>query len=382
LTYVRVAALLPALAVAGAAWAGDGPPYTLQKVADLPRSADLVVPALNDSGVVAYGAGNQLYVGAAGAVRQFPAGGLSSPLPVAINRAGQVAFEAFDDSAAGPGTHVILSGVYRANPDGSVTTIAPSPVDSAFAHGAIGITDAGAVGFTTVPSGFGSPGGDQLATISTGDGDTPPVVRYSVETYTNSPRIGPAMLSHDGHVAHVLWERDATTLLLDNRPVLTPSTSFFDPEFNGSGTLALANFDVAGGGRIALAADWGSIGTSIYTSDNGAIRRVAGAGLGDAVPVVALNDSGAVAAAYPDRISVFRDGREDVVVRVGEPFDGSTVARLSFGFGPEGFNDADQVAFSAALADGRDVVVVGSVPEPGAAALVVAAAGLLLRRRH
>ena len=63
------------------------------------------------------------------------------------------------------------------------------------------------------------------------------------------------------------------------------------------------------------------------------------------------------------------------------PFDGSTITALSFS--PEGFNNTNDVAFLAQLADGRLVNVISELPEPGAAGVMLAAgAGLLARRRR
>jgi hypothetical protein len=101
------------------------------------------------------------------------------------------------------------------------------------------------------------------------------------------------------------------------------------------------------------------------------------------VGIPAVNDLGTVAGLVTGggstRLSIFQNGGEDTLISVGSPFDGSTVTGLSFS--PEGFNNANQLAFLAMLADGRTVSVIAGLPEPGAASLVLGCAGLLLRRR-
>ena len=68
------------------------------------------------------------------------------------------------------------------------------------------------------------------------------------------------------------------------------------------------------------------------------------------------------------------------VIGVGDSLLGSRVTALSYS--REGFNDAGQLAFWAALADGRRVIVLATpVPEPTAAGLLVLALVLLSRTR-
>ena len=76
---------------------------------------------------------------------------------------------------------------------------------------------------------------------------------------------------------------------------------------------------------------------------------------------------------------LFEGGVEDTIAWVGKPFDGSTVTSLAFS--SEGFNNFNQVAFLAGLADGRSVEVVSQLPEPGAASLLVTCGALLMRLR-
>jgi len=76
---------------------------------------------------------------------------------------------------------------------------------------------------------------------------------------------------------------------------------------------------------------------------------------------------------------LFEGGIEDTIALVGMPFEGSTVTSLAFS--SEGFNNFNQVAFLAGLADGRSVEVVSQLPEPGAASLLVTCGALLMRLR-
>jgi hypothetical protein len=53
------------------------------------------------------------------------------------------------------------------------------------------------------------------------------------------------------------------------------------------------------------------------------------------------------------------------------------------GFGTQGLNDAGQLAFYFALADGRSGIAVASpIPEPSSALLLAAVGGTLLLRRR
>ena len=69
------------------------------------------------------------------------------------------------------------------------------------------------------------------------------------------------------------------------------------------------------------------------------------------------------------------------VNRLGKVDDGSTVTDLDFV--NQGFNDANQIAFLATLADGRGGIYVASpVPEPGVGSLTSSALAMLVRRRR
>lgn len=78
------------------------------------------------------------------------------------------------------------------------------------------------------------------------------------------------------------------------------------------------------------------------------------------------------------------------VARVGQPLAGSTISRLQLANNPvdyaiehNGFNDLNQVAYLAYLADGRQAVVLWSLPEPGSLGILLAlASGIIGRPRH
>ena len=188
-------------------------------------------------------------------------------------------------------------------------------------------------------------------------------------------------MSNDGHVAAAAWGRGGQGLYYDDKTVFAPASLFFDPEFDASSTFLLKSFDVGGGGRVVFAANWADIGTGIYIWDDGVVWRLPGSRIGDGIPVLSIDDNGVVAAGYHDRISVFHDGREDTVIQIGSPYDGSTVTGL--GFSQDGFNDVEQVAFFASLADGLGTSSsLVTLPEPGAPLLLVAAATALMRRQR
>jgi hypothetical protein len=93
--------------------------------------------------------------------------------------------------------------------------------------------------------------------------------------------------------------------------------------------------------------------------------------------VPAINDLGVIAGLVtgvgPDRLAIFENGVEGTLISVGSPFDGSTVRGMAFS--PEGFNNLNQIAFLAELSDGRSVVVLATVPEPGSLTMLLVIGG-------
>ena len=138
---------------------------------------------------------------------------------------------------------------------------------------------------------------------------------------------------------------------------------------------------------MVFSADWGgSLTNGIYVWDNGAISKVTGTNTLGLNAVPAINDLGAVAAlidSTQDHLSIFKGGAQGTVVSVGDAFDGSTITGLKFL--AEGFNDLEQFAFNATLADGRSVNVLASpvpAPEPGSFGVLMVVGGAALARRR
>ena len=161
------------------------------------------------------------------------------------------------------------------------------------------------------------------------------------------------------------------------------SPTFVDPDFGIPGTFSVLDTEVGDADRVVFAANWNTLTTGFYVWNNGVITKVPGTdGL---LGTPAINDNGVVAGLVtgggPTRLSIFEGGTENTVISVGDPLYGSTVTGLNFS--AEGFNNLNQLAFQATLADGRTVNVLSALPEPGGAAmLLLAGSGLLARRRR
>ena len=354
-------------------------PYRFDKVAQHgPGFSGLGLPALNDSGVAAYAETRPdgsagVFFGNHFGVQQVPTipGGLQSG--VDINNAGQVAFAR--TQAPPPGQAFGDEVVYRADPTGIVRIgSAFGVIEEDISAGPV-VNNAGVVGFSTA------------ATIQSralrGDGSGPPqIVGSSAGTIAGSG------INNAGNLVYASISTGGTFVMYNARTVVAAanfgqSTSFTDPDTGVTGPFtAIRSFDVGDNDRVAFGARWNNLGDAIYLWENGALSRVAGTTGLTGVP--AINDLGVVAGLVsgtgPTRLSIFEAGVEGTLISVGTPFDGSTVTGLNFS--PEGFNNLNQVAFQAFLADGRTVNVIGQLPEPGApATFLLAGTGFFARRR-
>ena len=341
-------------------------PYRFDKIAEQgPGFSGLGLPALNDNGVAAFveyradgSAG--VYFGNHFLVQRAPVTNVG-PNVVDINNAGQIAY-------------TDARQVYRADPAG-VTTIglATNPVES-YDEGPV-INNAGQVAYST--------SGAIVNNLYRGDGTAPQTITHSTTGSIAQPRMNNA-----GKTAAISRNIAGTFLIYDGQGILDNrgfgSRQFTDPDFGTSGIFTSFNaVDVGDNDRVVFAARWSNLTDAFYLWENGTISKVAGTNGLTGVP--AINDLGVVAGLVsgngPERIAIFEGGVEGTIISVGWAFDGSTITGLALS--PEGFNNLNQVAFLATLADGRTVNVISQLPEPGAAgALVFAAAGLLARRRR
>jgi hypothetical protein len=373
--FVLASVVWPAVATAGS-YRFDA----LGQFSGAPRLGS--VPAVNDNGTVAFvlpgtDGGFTLHTGVPGDVRAVPTPGVTTNFGgVSINNHGRIAFVAYADTAP---TYFFS--------DLSVHTVDP-----------------GSPAQMVIPRG-GTYGGEFQ--INTGIGDDGKVV---ASTYAlNAPP--DRLVLWDGTAATVVYQTlnflydvrmstDGAYGVYENgfevgpfqrwvtsRGAVDSSWSYTRP-----GTNDRVPFRNIGGGDVA-ANGWSVFSasstdpaepSSLFLWRGGSIQPVGSESLAGAP---AINDSGVVAvlttgsAAAPTRLVVLKDGVVTPVIAVGEELFGSTVSEIQFE--PKGFNNAEQFAFLARLADGRNVVALASpVPEPGAACVLFVFAGSLLPRRR
>lgn len=346
--------------------AGAPVPYRLDVVAETAGGAftRFAVPSINDLGVVAFhgndAAGNGgVFYGVPGAVQQLPTPGLTvtplfggfgfGPL-VGVNNAGRLAFTALPPN---PNQFDGIDGVYTAVPLGPITTVIARTANGDITGGPA-INSSGVV----VVAHFGTPDA-----VLVGDGSAPPVEKTRTSASFGAPHI-----NDSGQVAVTTRPPGGPTLFFDDRIIIT-----------GDSPYSVYEADVANDGRVLFSAN-----SQLFIWDEGAIHPVAGSG-DNGLAMPAFNDLGGVAALSeaglqrPERLSVFMDGGEGVVLAVGDPLLGSTVSDLAFV--GEGFNDAGQLAVLALLQDGRQAVVRASpIPEPTGLGLATMTVGGVLMR--
>jgi hypothetical protein len=245
-----------------------------------------------------------------------------------------------------------------------------------------GISDAGKV-FATILA-LNAPVDFAL----TGDGTT------TTELYWTFGRVGPPRMSSSGDYAFQDMGGGGGGLpstpqaFRTNGMVIDRLFSFAYPGRGGGIFTSIAGGDVAANHLTVFNATWNSGPDELFTAHNYVdIHPVPGSqGFGG---TVAINDFGTVAVQHRDGIRytdptalyVFHGDGPQLVLGEGDALLGSTVTALSFT--PAGFNNLEQFAFVAHLADGRDVYVLASpVPEAGGMALVAAAGAMTLGRRR
>jgi hypothetical protein len=174
----------------------------------------------------------------------------------------------------------------------------------------------------------------------------------------------------------------ATTITTTTRgDILSPATPY-NEGFTSDAVTGIESFDTNGDGDLAFTAKWFN-GRWAFVRNNGVLTRVL---LNNFLTpgAIAINDNDQLAAIAADgtTTSIFTGtgSLSATVISTGDALDGSTVTGL--GFDTDGVNDANQLAFLATLADGRQGIYVVSVPEPATAAGLGSFAGAALLRRR
>lgn len=369
------AIVLALLAGAASTWAAG---YSFTRIADDSGSFASFgfAPSINNSGAVAFSATldsfvNGIYRGSGGAATTISFGGpYGEP---SINDAGTVAF--FDYSGGSS-----VSGATYTGSGGGLTTIAEIDLSG---YGGLGagtsINSAGTVAFV------GQLSGETYTHIYTSSGGPPTSIADNSGDFDSFHSGSPAINS-SGVVAF------SGNLAAGGQRIARGSGGPLTTIADTSGPLDALSADLSinTGGTVAFVGDLDAGGSGIFTGSGGALTTVAD----DSGPfaffgtTASINSAGAVgffASTDGGDVGLFTGGNPltDSVILVGDALDGSTVASL--GIGRFGLNDNGQVAFYAALNDGRvgiyraDPLV---VPEPSTAALLGAGlAGLLMRRK-
>jgi hypothetical protein len=354
------------LALAGAARAD----FTFSKVVDSSSTyATLGAPVLNNSNQVAYQA--TLSAGGQGIYRTAFGPGGTTTATIATG----TEFAGFSMNNAGAVAYVMRSpnwGVYTSSGNGgpttTVMTIADYPVFASIDTAVI--NDSGTVAFRVWNSHFAGNGWG----IYKGDGSGQLV---GVTPAGGYPYVTAPDINNAGVVAYA-WRTTlgATTLTTTNGDVLTPATQLSDGIGTGNVTN-IGGIDINGNGDLAFDGAFG-YGRSLFARVNGVFTHVAydvGGGINDNDLLAAVVTNGSTKS-----LRIGTGPLSTTVISTGDALDGSTVTAI--GFNRDGLNDADQIAFLATLADGRQGIYVVSVPEPTTAAgLALIACATLLRRR-
>ena len=365
------AALIGAVLAAPGATRAD---YVISTVAvgNVPHQ----VPAINNLGQVSFiGGGGVVSVWDGTSVSAVPTGGLGGFTDnTAINDAGVVAF-------------TNRSGIYTSSVGGTLATVADRttlPAGTIFDSPAI--NDAGTVAFTAGVYPFGITG---AITLYRWSGSGAPTSLGALGTYDLGEQKPRPAINDAGTIAitgrGIGGARSGVYLASDSglTPVATStgfSTDFGDASLNASGQLVVSYASLSGPaqlltGTAAPLQVYGSSATSPFAT----FQDETGYSNGHA----SINDAGQIAflgyvkpynGSASGGIFTGLDTVRDRVVMAGDPLAGSTIKQLDFG--PFGLNNSGQIAFWAALNDGRTgIFVVTAVPEPTSTALL--ATGLL-----
>jgi hypothetical protein len=330
-----------------------------------PEDRRVFAPAINDSGGIAYGVQRE-FAGAVIAVQDGVATQLASPSQIgspvtrlSINSAGSVAFTATPRSS-------YWQTIFVASASGLVPVVEASASGFTSLSAPV-ISDSGAVSFSArhsvdVSGIYQANGGTIVPLVRHGDedlllGNAPEfdVNAAGQVAFTASVLDGRThgVYFYEGGIIYpvVLWEDSSAD---PPPPVQGP---FHQPSLNEFGVVAFH-------GRNS-----GSLVT-LFLAGAGIVPIVQG-GL-EGRESIALNDRGAIAFHQPwlERLwLVPPDAPPEIVIEKGDPLLGSLVSTLRFT--REGLNNEAQLAFTALLADGREVVVrADPIPEPGSGLLV------------
>jgi len=319
-------------------------PYSFTQIGDIPSRGTISPPSINDAGTVAFtinpggAVGSGVFAGNGGPLITIVTGSLSGSSPagftgvVSINNSGTVAFAA----AAG------AQGIYTGN-GGPLTTI-----HSGYSGGDPSINNAGTVAF------FG-PG-----SVLTSNGGVPTTIATVGGPFESFIGGAPA-INNVGTVAFLASLRGSAGVFTGNGGPLTTIS-------NGIGSINIFP-SINDTGDVAFAAKFLSGVSGVFVGSGGLLTTIADThdSFSD-FGTPSINNHGNVAfsgslTAGGEGIFTGPDPVNNQVIATGDSLFGSTVTGLLFG--PEGYNDAGQVAFLATLADGRIVIARAEpVPEP------------------
>ena len=303
-------------------------------------------PAMNNRGIVAFTDRSGVFTGNGGPLTSIVSP-FSSPTSASgnasINDSGTVAF---GSSAA--------QGIYTGS-GGPLKQISPE-----FNGGDPSINDAGRVAYFGRNSVLTSNGGP-TRTIATAGGS----LRYFIG--------GAPAINNAGTVAFLAGlERGIGLFTGSGGPLTAISTQI-------SGVNVFPSINDAG--IVAFSASLTTGADGIFTGTGSSLTTIAdSSGPFRDFGTASINRQGVVAfSAFLDAggegIFTGPSPTSDGVVSTGDPLFGSTAS--TFSIGPEGVNDAGQVAFSVVLANGR-IVVARADPIPEPTTFTMAASGALI----